>query len=194
MDDVIKCLSKYVELTRTEERAILECIPIGRFCKGEILLEEGAVSHRCYFILQGCIRSHVVKNGKEITLEIYTEEDVVSPPGYGKRTPSEICFVCEEDTIACIGTPELELDFTRRYPELRRLGIAMAEVAVAKSRARFEDFKSMSAEERYLSLANKRPDILHRINQYQIASYLGIQPESLSRIRKRLSARASKTR
>jgi DNA-binding MarR family transcriptional regulator len=63
----------------------------------------------------------------------------------------------------------------------------MGEVVMANQQENYTNYKLASAEERYLHLLKHRPELMNRVPQYQLASYLGIQPELLSRIRKRLS-------
>jgi CRP-like cAMP-binding protein len=64
------------------------------------------------------------------------------------------------------------------------------EKETGRARDTFTRFMTSSPEERYQNLLNTRPDLLNRVPQHQLASYLGVTPESLSRIRKRLSAKA----
>jgi CRP-like cAMP-binding protein len=66
---------------------------------------------------------------------------------------------------------------------LNRMGV---EMELQKNQEAFAQFIMLGPEERYLNLLNNRPDLLDRVPQYQLASYLGITPESLSRIRKRI--------
>ena len=63
----------------------------------------------------------------------------------------------------------------------------LSDEMIANYQSSFTDFKITSSEERYLKLLKERPDLIQRVPQYQLASYLGIQPESLSRIRRRIS-------
>jgi CRP-like cAMP-binding protein len=65
----------------------------------------------------------------------------------------------------------------------------LSEQLVAKARLELDKFKTSSAEERYLALIESRPDLFQRVPQHQLASYLGITPESLSRLRGRLVKR-----
>jgi DNA-binding MarR family transcriptional regulator len=58
---------------------------------------------------------------------------------------------------------------------------------LVKTRASLDDFKTNSPEQRYLNLVEQRPDLIQRVPQHQIASFLGITPQSLSRMRKRLA-------
>jgi len=183
--DILEILGKYVPITPELKAALNESVFVKSFKKGTILLKEGGFSNECYFILKGCIRSYYLKDGDEKTTEFYTEEQVVSPLTYGKNTPSEHFLECMEDTVACVGTPELESEMYQKYPVLVTLNRAMGEVIIANYQESFADFKMATPTERYVNLIKTRPDLIQRVPQYQIASYLGIKPESLSRIRKR---------
>ena len=183
---IIKYLSKYIPITKELEEAIIKSGFIKCFEKGTLLLEEGNMSNECYFIIKGCIRSYYIKDGEEKTTEFYTEEQAVTPSVYGKEIPSEYYIECIEDTIAGVGTPELETEMYQKFPQLVSLNRALGEAIMAKYLETFAEFKMTSPEERYLNLLKNRPDLIQRAPQHQIASYLGIKPESLSRIRKRI--------
>lgn len=185
-NELIKCISKYVEITEELEKALIESAFIKSFKKGTILLKEGDISNECYFILKGCIRSYYLKDGEEQTTEFYTEEQAVTLSCYGKKNPSEVYLECIEDTIASVGSPGLETKMFQKYPQLESLARVMGDIMMTKSQDTFAVFKMASPEERYMNLLKNRPDLLQRAPQHQIASYLGIKPESLSRIRKRI--------
>ena len=184
--ELVKYLSKYVKITTELEIAIKESAFIKSFKKGTILLKEGELSNECYFILKGCLRCYYFKNGEEKTTEFYTEEQAVTLSCYGKKTPSEYYLECIENTIASVGTPELESEMFQKYPQLESLSRVMAEVMMTKYQDTLVEFKMASPEERYLNLLKSRPDLIQRVPQHQVASYLGMKPESLSRIRKRI--------
>ena len=186
-NEFVKFLSKNTSLSGEIINAIVENAVIQNYKKGTILLKEGDRTNECYLILKGCIRSYVIKDGEEKTIEFYTEEQSVSPPNYGKSIPSEIYLDCLEDTVACIGTPEQETEMFGKHPEIESATRVMAEEVLANYQSSFADYKIASAEERYLQLLKDRPDLIQRVPQYQLASYLGVQPESLSRIRKRIA-------
>jgi predicted acetyltransferase/CRP-like cAMP-binding protein len=185
--EFVKYLSTHTSLSDELIKIIVESTVIQNFKKGTILLREGDKVNKCYLILKGCIRSYTIKDGEEKTIEFYTEEQSVSPPGFGKSIPSELNLECIEDTVATVSTPELEMEMFGKYPELESSCRIMSEEMMANYQSSFTAFKIASAEERYLKLLKERPDLIQRAPQYQLASYLGIQPESLSRIRKRIS-------
>jgi CRP-like cAMP-binding protein len=183
---ILKYLSNYATITKEIENAINESTYFKSYKKGTVLLKEGDFSHECYFILEGCIRSYFIKDGEEKTIEFYTEEQVISPANLGKPIPSQYFLECIEDTIVNVGNPVLEKEMFQKYPQLESLSRVIAEVILAKKQESFTEFKTSNPEERYINMLKTRPDLIQRVAQYQIASYLGIKPESLSRIRKRL--------
>ena len=185
-NEILKYLSKYIPITKELEEEISKIEFIKCYEKGAILLEEGKISNECYFIIKGCIRSFYIKDGEEKTTEFFTEEQAVIPSVYGKKIPSEYYIECIEDTIAGVGTPELETEMYQKFPQIESLNRALGEAIMAKYQDTFSEFKMASPEERYLALLKNRPDLIQRAPQHQIASYLGIKPESLSRIRKRI--------
>ncbi|MDO6437808.1 Crp/Fnr family transcriptional regulator [Cyclobacterium sp. 1_MG-2023] len=185
-NEILKYLSKYTTITRELENAIKENTFIKSFGKGTTLLSEGEISTECYFLLKGCIRSYIIENGEEKTIEFYTEEQVVTPSNYGKATPSNYYFECMENVIVSVGNPELEKETFQKHPQLDSLSRVIAEIIMAKNQDSFAKFKTSNPEERYLNMLKTRPELVQRVPQHQIASYLGVKPESLSRIRKRI--------
>ncbi|TNE53857.1 MAG: Crp/Fnr family transcriptional regulator [Bacteroidetes bacterium] len=183
---IIEYLSKYTVITKELENAITESAFFKNYKKGDILLKEGGFSNECYFILEGCIRSYFLKDGEEKTIEFYTEEQVVTPANYAKSIPSKYYLECIEDTVLNVGNPALEKEMFDKYPQLESLSRVIAEIVIANHQETFTEFKTSTPEERYLYMLKTRPDLMQRASQYQIASYLGMKPESLSRIRKRL--------
>jgi len=127
-----------------------------------------------------------LKNGEEKTIEFYTEEQAVTPANYGKSAPSKYYLECIEDTVVNVGNPTLEQEMYQKYPQLESLSRVIGEVILTTQQENFTVFKTSSPEERYINLLKNRPDLLQRVPQHQIASYLGIKAESLSRIRKRI--------
>jgi CRP-like cAMP-binding protein len=182
-----KFLSKNTPLTKDMIKIIVENINMKMFKKGTVILNEGDKVNECYLILKGCIRSYIMKEANEITIDFFIEEQSITPPGYGKSILSKIYLECVEDTIAAIGTPEKEAEMFKLFPVLKSTTLTLTEEILNNSNSSFIDYKISSAEERYKKLVEERPDLIQRIPQYQLAGYLGIQPESLSRIRKRIS-------
>lgn len=188
-ENILKYLSKYTRISPRLERAIAENTFFETLEKGAVLLKEGGWPNKCYFVLNGCIRSYFLKDGDEKTVDFYTEEQVVIPWEYEKSTVSSHYLECIEETTVCIGTPELEQSVFQTYPELQVLAAKIGEAIMRQKEVTFADFKSASPEERYLNFLQERPGLIDRVPQSQIASYLGVKPESLSRIKKRIKAK-----
>ena len=191
--ELVSYLSRYITISEELANIFLKSSFIQKFLKGTVLLREGDMAQRSYFILKGCVRSYVLKDGDDKTINFYIEEEVVLPMGYGKNVRSEHFLECLEDTVAVVGTPDTEERILAEYPELKSVCLAMSEIMAAKLQESLARYKTSTPEERYKELVERRPELLQRIPQYQIASYLGVKPESLSRIRKRLSRPTGKT-
>jgi CRP-like cAMP-binding protein len=186
-NEIIKYLSKYTSLSNELKEIVIESTIIKNYKKGFILLREGEISKESYFVLKGCVRSYIINNGDEKTLEFYTEEQPILPISYGKDTLSEQYLECIEDSVLTVNTQEHENEMFLKYPQFESICRIMTEVMMTNFQESFVNYKTTNPEERYLFLQKMRPYLLQRVPQYQLASYLGIKPESLSRLRKRLT-------
>ncbi|MCE7065156.1 Crp/Fnr family transcriptional regulator [Dyadobacter sp. CY326] len=182
-------IAKYVSLTEDEKNAIISLDTFRTFKKGVILLREGQNSNEAYFVLKGCIRAYYIIDGEEKTTAFYTEMDALTPPCVVNKTPSEYYISCIEDSIIIISNPEMEAEIFDKFPKFESLCRVLSEELLAKQQINFDEFKTSSPEQRYLNLLQSRPDLIQRVPQHQLASYLGIKPESLSRLRPRIMAK-----
>ena len=179
-------ISKYVSLTEEEKSAILSLDLFHSVKKGTILLKEGQKTKDSYFVLKGCIRSYYIIDGEEKTTAFYTEMEALTPPCVLSKTPSEYYISCVEDSIILISNSDMELAINSKFPKFEIMCRMLSEELLAKQRIDFDEFKTSSPEQRYLSLMQKRPDLIQRVPQHQLASFLGIKPQSLSRLRARI--------
>lgn len=179
-------ISKYISLTEDEKNAILSSDIFRSVKKGTTLLKEGQTSKDSYFVLKGCIRTYYVLDGEEKTTAFYTEMEVLTPPCVISKTPSEYYISCIEDTILTVSNYDLEVEINSKFPKFEIMCRLLSEELLAKQRMDFDEFKTSSPEQRYLNLLQKRPDLIQRVPQHQLASYLGIKPQSLSRLRSRI--------
>lgn len=185
-NEIVKYLSKYIAISENLKKIITESSLVKVYKKRTVLLKQGAYANESYLVLKGCIRCYYLIDGVEKTTAFYTEECVLTPTSNGKNILSEYYLECTEDTVAAVGNAITEGDMFKKYPELESVCRVLSEVFLAKNQESFNSYIISSFEERYLKLLNDRSDLLQRVPQYQIASYLGVTPESLSSLRKRL--------
>lgn len=183
----ISYFSKISQLSVEESNAIAESMCIKTFKKGDYLLKEGQKSIDTYFIMEGCVREYIVIDGEEKTTNFFTEEQwVISLNNFGYQTPSETNLICVEDTTVSVGNEEQARKMFEKFPRFETISRAIVEADFAEHKKQLTSYLTDSPEQRYLKLLKSRPDIFQRVPQYQIASYIGVKPESLSRIRKRI--------
>ncbi len=179
-------LSKYVALTEEEKNAITSSIVLRSLKKGATILAKGQRSNEGYFVLKGCIRTYYIIDGEEKTTSFYTEMEGLTPPCVTNKTPSEFYISCVEDTTLIVSNPKLEAVNFSKFPRLELLYRILSEERFIKEQINFDEFKTSSPEQRYLNLLQSRPSLIQRVPQHQLASYLGIKPQSLSRLRARI--------
>lgn len=184
-------MSQYISVTEEEMEAI-HSLDIFRSCdKGTVLLKEGQRSNESYFVLRGCIRTYYMVDGEELTTAFYTEMEGLTPHGVATDAPSKYYVRCEEDTILTVSNPEMEAEIFRKFPKFESLCRVLSEQLITKQQIDFDLFKTSSPEERYLNLLQNRPDLIQRVPQHQLASYLGVKPQSLSRLKARIAKKNS---
>lgn len=179
-------ISKYISLTEEEKNAIVSSDIFRSVKKGTTLLKQGQKSKDSYFVLKGCIRTYYILDGEEKTTAFYTEMEAFTPPCVINKTPSEYYVSCIEDTILTVSNADMEAEVNSKFPKFEIMCRLLSEELLAKQRIDFDEFKTSSPEQRYLNLLQSRPDLIQRVPQHQLASYLGIKPQSLSRLRARI--------
>ena len=185
-DILFDFISKYISLTEDEKNAIISLDIFRSVKKGATLLEEGQKSQESYFVLKGCIRVFYIKAGEEKTTAFYTEMDALTPHCVINKTPSDYFISCVEDCILLVSNSDMEVEINSKFPKFEIMCRMLSEELLAKQQIDFDEFKTSSPEQRYLNLLQKRPDLTQRVPQHQLASYLGIKPQSLSRLRARI--------
>jgi CRP-like cAMP-binding protein len=187
MQDILfDFISKYISLTEDEKNAILSLDLFRSVKKGTILLKEGQKSQDEYFVLKGCIRKYYIIKGEEKTTAFFTEMEGLTPHCVISKTPSEYFISCVEDTILTVTNPDMGVEVNTKFPKFEIMCRMLSEELLAKQQINFDEFKTSSPEQRYLNLLQNRPDLIQRVPQHQLASFLGIEPQSLSRLRARI--------
>ena len=154
--------------------------------RGEFLFQEGDVCSFVGLTKRGCLRSFILKDGKELTLffhpENYTLGDYES-----LRRQKPACFSCqaiEDSEVLIIDIRVIKV--LESEPDGQKLLRLIVEDLAFGLRDRLLSLYRDSVEERYLNLIKNEPQLIQRIPQYYLASYLGIEPESLSRLKRRI--------
>ncbi len=187
MQDILfNFISKYITLTEDEMNEIISFDIFHSVKRGTILLKEGQNSQDEYFVLKGCIRKYYIIDGDEKTTAFFTEMEGLTPHCAINNNPSEYFVSCLEDTILTIANKDLGVELFTKFPKFEIMCRIYSEELVAKQQIDFDEFKTSSPEQRYLNLLQKRPDLIQRIPQHQLASFLGVKPQSLSRLRARI--------
>lgn len=156
--------------------------------KGEYFTKAGEIPRRIGIVLKGVFRyCYITPKGKEYTKYFCTENQFIVSYSAAIQNKESLYFIqaLEDSEILSARFN----DFFSRSDSLEFGQLAsrkMAEKLLAEKVERESDLLLLDAKERYVKFIKKHPQLINRVNQYYIASYLGISPESLSRIRKAL--------
>lgn len=189
MKDALKQnMARYISLSDSEFGQFYELLTFKTLRKKEELLSLGEVCRGAFYLYEGCIRYYNLVEGEEITGQFFFENSWYSDyESFLMEIPSQQVIQALEPCSVAILSKDALLSLYQRIPKFERFGRLMAENAFVGLRKRTESLTNLSAEERYRQLVRNRPKVTTRIPQHYIASYLGIKPQSLSRIRKRMA-------
>lgn len=189
MNDVrnlISHLKKNVQLNDEEEKIIFDYFDVQELKKKEVLLFAGDVSNHMRFISKGCLRAYYMDaEAKEHIIQFGIEEWWVNDLySYLTNTPAkQFIQALENSRIVQIHRDRLN-ELYDKVPAIERFFRMKFENAYVALQDRTINSMSKPAEQRYFEFRTKYRDIEQRVPQYMVASYLGITPEFLSRLRK----------
>jgi len=188
IEKLITYFSKFHPLTEEEKDIIRNGTETSAIKKGAILLEEGAIPVDNYFIIEGCIRQYYLKDGEENTSNFFTEEEWILPfTSVENNGKSKYYLKCVEDSNLVIANDKQGNSFLEEFPKFGKISQQILEREIVRQQNELAKYINHTPEQRYIDLQKNRPDLINRVPQYQIASYIGVKPESLSRIRKRVT-------
>ena len=178
-------LQKFIPLTDEEfNREVLPVLRVRKFAKKETMTAAGEVENYFNFIVKGLARKFYVKGHQEINTQISFEgQMLLSQESFHSRQPSEyIIEAIEPTTVVSIDHDDLERLYTssHRMEHLGRLIVTYS--MVIKDRWQMQLVK-MTPRERFLNFVNRNPELMQRVPQKFLASYLNIKPETFSRFK-----------
>nr|WP_315033231.1 Crp/Fnr family transcriptional regulator [uncultured Chryseobacterium sp.] len=155
-----------------------------------LLLQEGEVSYSAFYIEKGVVRAWYNNDGKDVTFQFFLENTMFSSlESFRKGLPSMVSFETIEPCVLYkIRKPDVEAFLEEVYekPELRTLFMDALFERVFDYMKHFFSFIKDTPQQRYIQLAQQKPEIIKRVPQHYIASYLGITTVHLSRIKSKI--------
>lgn len=185
---ILDNIKQYVTLNAIEEKAFTGVLEVKLLKKNDFLLQEGKICTKIYFINKGCLRLFHVNNGNENTLDF-----LFADTWYTDFKSALLTQPTDENVQALEKSEIVQLDIKALehlyliHPVFERMGRLLIQNALIFLTNLNKEIMNETPEERYLKILNQQPEMVQKIPQYYIASFLGIKGESLSRIKKRIS-------
>lgn len=187
MKDFVDYIKLYTDFSDEELQMLQEVTDRRTYKKGEIIFEEGNISEDIYFVTKGCIRLFYNADGTEKTAFFYTEgQFICAGESYTFGVPAIENYQAIEESEVYVFNKAVNdklLEITPRFEILARIATENELIVCQKMIA---SFVMKSAEERYVELLQTQRELFQRVPQQYIASYLGVSPETLSRIKTRV--------
>ncbi len=178
-------LNKFVKLTNEEfEQIFLPYIHLRKFDKKEVLTRAGEVENYINFILKGLIRKYYRKGSEEFNTQISYEGHIIHcQESFHSRTPSEyIIETIEPSVVVSFTFDDLEKIYGQSI-KMEHLGrMVITQTMVLKDKWRMQLVK-LTARERFLDFVTRNPQLMQRVPQKYLASYLNIKAETFSRFK-----------
>lgn len=186
-------LHGFIDLSETEfNEWIRPYMELRQFRKKQVITKEGEVENYFNFILKGLVRKYYKKGANEVTTQIVTEGRIIhSQESFHSRTPSQFFIeAIEPTTLVSITYDDLEKIYSTNA-KMERLGrLVITFSMVMKDRWQIAMTRT-TPRERFLDFVQKNPELLQRVPQKYLASYLNIQPETFSRFKHLLKERGN---
>ncbi|MCO6475118.1 MAG: Crp/Fnr family transcriptional regulator [Phaeodactylibacter sp.] len=189
IEPLISYFDNYLRLNEEEKAFVRKNFFEKRVRRRQFILQEGDVCRLNTFVVEGCFRMYMVdEKGKEHNLQFAIENWWIGDIGsFHSEKPSKLNIEAMENSIILQIRKEDQLRLFVEHPKFNRIFRVFTENALVSFQNRVLQNISSTAEERYLDFIVRYPNLFNRISNVQIASYLGVTPEFLSTIRKKLS-------
>ena len=185
---LIDYFEKYLPLSEEEKSFVEEVFKERSIRRRQFILQEGDICVYNSFVVEGCFKMYMVDdNGKEHNLQFAIENWWIGDIGsFHSEEPSKLYIEALENSTILQIKKEDQLKLFVDYPKFNRIFRVFTENALVSAQRRILHNISSTAEERYLDFLKRHPHFFNRISNVQIASYLGVTPEFLSTIRKKI--------
>lgn len=177
------------DLTDPELAQFAAKLTLKELKKKAYFIQSDKIQREIGFITKGLVRSFFVdRAGNEITVGFYAEGDYATHyPAFLTRQPSRYSIQClEPTTLVCLSFEDLQWVY-QQLPKFEKYGRLIAEIILKRQQARIESFIFETAEERYLDFVKHHPTLFNRISLSHLCSFLGIERQTLTRIRQKIS-------
>ncbi len=187
MDDLLKFINTYIQLDDNTEQLVRDSFKIEEYPKGHLLVEEGKVSRKIWFLESGLVRKFCIEDGCDITKWIYYDKQwIASMTSYFSQKPSfEFFEVCEDSTFLSLSYDDEQK--LLKDPQFAEFHIKMLRDFLSTLNEWYHLFHKMNSYEKYDFILKNSPGIIQKAKQKHIASMIGVSPETLSRIRAEIS-------
>jgi CRP/FNR family transcriptional regulator, anaerobic regulatory protein len=186
-ESLVEYIAHYTSLNDSEVAALTHLVKKQHFEKNEIIFMEGKVSNEIYFVTKGCVRLFYNVEGRDRTAFFYTEgQFICAGESFTFHVPAKESYQAIEGTELYVfsksSIDEL-LNISSKFELIARIAVENELIVCQNIIA---SFVTKSAEERYVELLETNGELFQRVPQQYIASFLGVSPETLSRIKKRV--------
>lgn len=187
IDKFLQSIKEYANLGAQEMAYLKERLVARKYEKDEIFFRAGTVSETIYFVLEGCVRLFYDVDGLYKTAFFYTEgKFICAGESYNLGIPAIENYQAIEDTVLIHFSKDLNNELLQLFPAFGQIALIATEQELIACQKMLASFVTKSAEERYVELLKENGALFLRVPQQYIASYLGVAPETLSRIKKRV--------
>ena len=191
LDNFFNKLSKTITLTEADKAIFRQHVIVKKLRKRQYLLQEGEICKSVAFVSKGMLRSYFVdEKSNEHIIQFAPEGWFISDLySFITEDSSNLNIDAIEDSELVLVSQAAHVLLENIIPEFFKFNYIQYRGAYIALQKRLTNIFTHSAEEKYIKLLSIYPDIMQRVPQHMIASYLGLKPETLSRVRKKLIAK-----